>query len=235
MKLILGDCLEEMKKLDDESISCIVTSPPYNKKGLSGKVKPGNQVWKKFNIDYNSYGDDLNEEDYKQWMIDILNEMYRVIKKDGSIFFNHKPRRHNNKVYLPTDFISESKLNVYQLIIWNRSSSPNIRKDVLLPCTEHIYWLSKSKPKVFKDQIKKEFHSEIWTINADKNTEHPAPFPKVLVENCVLLTTEKTDLVLDPFLGSGTTGIVCNDLGRDFIGIEIDEKYMDFSKKRLII
>lgn len=235
MRLILGDCLDEIKKLEDESISCIVTSPPYNKKGLVGKVKPGNQVWKKFNIDYNSYGDDLNEEDYKQWMVDILNEMYRVIKKDGSIFFNHKPRRHNNKVYLPTDFISKSKLNVYQLIIWNRSSSPNIRKDVLLPCTEHIYWLSKSKPKVFKDQIRKEFHSEIWTINADKNTEHPAPFPKKLVENCVLLTTEKTDLVLDPFLGSGTTGIVCNDLGRDFIGIEIDEKYMELSKKRLIV
>ena len=233
MKLILGDCLEEMKKLDDESISCIVTSPPYNKKGLSGKVKPGNQVWKKYNIDYNSYGDDLSEEDYSQWMVEVLNEMKRIIKPDGSIFFNHKPRRHKNKVHLPTDFLSKSDLDIYQLIIWNRLSSPNIRKDLLLPCTEHIYWLAKGKPKVFKDNIDKKFHSEVWTINPDKNTNHPAPFPQLLVENCVLLTTEPNDLCLDPFLGSGTSAFVCQKNKRNFIGIEIDEKYMNFTNSLL--
>ena len=225
--LRLGDCLDVMREIPSETISCIVTSPPYNKKGLIGKVKPGNQVWKKFNIDYESYGDDLNEDDYAQWMIDILNEMKRIIKPDGSIFFNHKPRRHKNKVHLPTDFISKSNLDLYQLIIWNRLSSPNIRKDVLLPCTEHIYWLTKGKPKVFKEQIAKEFHSEVWVINADRNTLHPAPFPKKLVENCILLTTEENDLCLDPFLGSGTSAVVSKNLNRNFIGIEIDQKYMD--------
>lgn len=225
--LRLGDCLDVMREIPSNTISCIVTSPPYNKKGLIGKVKPGNQVWKKFNIDYESYGDDLNEDDYAQWMIDILNEMKRIIKPDGSIFFNHKPRRHKNKVHLPTDFISKSDLDLYQLIIWNRLSSPNIRKDVLLPCTEHIYWLTKGKPKVFKEQISKEFHSEVWVINADRNTLHPAPFPKKLVENCILLTTEENDLCLDPFLGSGTSAVVSKNLNRKFIGIEIDQKYMD--------
>ncbi len=110
---------------------------------------------------------------------------------------------------------------------WNRLSSPNIRKDVLLPCTEHIYWLTKGKPKVFKEQITKEFHSEVWVINADRNTLHPAPFPKKLVENCILLTTEENDLCLDPFLGSGTSAVVSKKLNRNFIGIEIDQKYMD--------
>jgi site-specific DNA-methyltransferase (adenine-specific) len=229
-KLLLGDCLEVMRTIESDSISCIVTSPPYNKKGLIGKVKPGNQVWKKFNIDYDSYGDDLSEKDYHQWMIDILNEMCRIIKPDGSIFFNHKPRRHKNKLHLPTDFISKSNLDVYQLIIWNRLSSPNIRKDVLLPCTEHIYWLTKGKPKVYKEQVPREFHSEVWVINPNKNTNHPAPFPKKLVENCVLLSTQEGDLCLDPFLGSGTTGIVSKELKRDFIGIEIDQKYYDLSQ-----
>lgn len=231
--LRLGDCLDIMREIPSDSVSCIVTSPPYNKKGLIGKVKPGNQVWKKFNIDYDSYGDDLNEEDYSSWMVDVLNEMKRIIKPDGSIFFNHKPRRHKNKVHLPTDFISKSDLDLYQLIIWNRLSSPNIRKDVLLPCTEHIYWLTKSKPKVFKENIDKKFHSEVWTINPDKNTQHPAPFPQLLVENCVLLTTEPNDLCLDPFLGSGTSAIVSQKHGRNFIGIEIDQKYVDFSKNLL--
>jgi site-specific DNA-methyltransferase (adenine-specific) len=232
-KLILGDCLEVMKTMESNSVSCIVTSPPYNKKGLIGKVKPGNQVWKKFNIDYDSYGDDLSEEDYHKWMVDILNEMKRIIKPDGSIFFNHKARRHKNKLHLPTDFISKSELDIYQLIIWNRLSSPNIRKDVLLPCTEHVYWLTKSKPKVFKENLSKEFQSEVWTINPDRNTKHPAPFPQKLVENCILLTTEDNDLVLDPFLGSGTSGIVSKKLNRTFIGIEIDEKYLNLSKNLL--
>jgi modification methylase len=232
--LVTGDCLSELKKIESNLIDCIVTSPPYNKKGLIGKVKPGNQVWKKFNIDYNSYGDNLSEEDYHQWMIDILNEMYRIIKPDGSIFFNHKPRRHRNKVHLPTDFICKSKLDVYQLIIWNRLSSPNIRKDVLLPCTEHIYWLVKGKPKVFKNQIDNKFHSEVWNISPERNSKHPAPFPEKLVENCILLTTEENDLILDPFMGFATTGIVANRYKRDFFGIEIDLEYFEVSKKRLI-
>jgi len=231
--LVNGDCLCELKKIESNSINCIVTSPPYNKKGLIGKVKPGNQIWKKFNIDYNSYNDDLSEEDYHQWMVDILNEMYRIIKPNGSIFFNHKPRRHKNKVYLPTDFISKSKLYVYQLIIWNRLSSPNIRKDVLLPCTEHIYWLTKGKPKVFKNQIDNKFHSEVWNISPERNSKHPAPFPEKLVENCILLTTEENDLILDPFMGYATTGIVANRYNRDFFGIEIDSEYFEVSKKRL--
>ena len=231
--LRLGDCLDVMRNIPSDTISCIVKSPPYNKKGLIGKVKPGNQVWKKFNIDYDSYGDDLSEKDYSQWMINVLNEMKRIIKPDGSIFFNHKPRRHKNKVHLPTDFISKSDLDLYQLIIWNRLSSPNIRKDVLLPCTEHIYWLTKGKPKVLKENIDKKFHSEVWTINPDRNTKHPAPFPQLLVENCVLLTTELNDLCLDPFLGSGTSAIVSKKHGRNFIGIEIDQKYMDQTKSLL--
>jgi DNA modification methylase len=112
-------------------------------------------------------------------------------------------------------------------------SSPNIRKDVLLPCTEHIYWLTKGKPKVFKNQIDDNFHSEVWNISPERNSKHPAPFPEKLVENCLLLTTEENDLILDPFMGSGTTGIVANKHNRNFIGIEIDLKYLDITKKRL--
>jgi len=225
--LQIGDCLEQMKKIQSNTISCIITSPPYNKKGLIGKVKPKNQIWKKFNIDYDFYDDNLCENDYHNWMIDVLNEMKRIIKPDGSIFFNHKPRRHKNKLHLPTDFISKSDLNIYQLIIWNRLSSPNVRKDLLLPCTEHIYWLTKGKPKVFKHNIDKQFQSEVWVINPDKTNNHPAPFPQKLVENCILLTTQENDLCCDPFLGSGTSAHVAKKLKRNFIGIDIDKKYID--------
>ena len=166
-------------------------------------------------------------------MVEVLNEMMRIIKPNGSIFFNHKPRRHNNKLYLPTDFISKSNLTLYQLIIWNRLSSPNIRKDVLLPCTEHIYWLTKGKPKTYKETLDKNYHSEVWTINPDKGSKHPAPFPEKLVENCILLSTEENDLVFDPFLGSGTSAAVSKKLNRNFIGVELDENYMRLAKERL--
>jgi site-specific DNA-methyltransferase (adenine-specific) len=231
--LYQGDCLDRLKELKNNSIDLVVTSPPYNKKGLSGKSKIGNQIWSKFNIDYNEYGDDMNENEYQIWMIDILDELYRIIKPTGSIFFNHKPRRYNNKVILPSTFIDKSKLNLYQLIIWNRKNSPNIRKDVLLPNTEHIYWLSKGKPLTYKENLEKQYNSEVWEIIAEKQKEHPAPFPPQLVKNCINLATTENDIVLDPFMGSGTTGEVCVHTNRNFIGIEIDKKYIEIAQQRI--
>lgn len=233
MELHKGDCLDKLKELKDESIDLVVTSPPYNKKGLSGKKKVGNNIWKKFNIDYNEYGDNMKEDEYQLWMIDVLNELYRVVKPNGSVFFNHKPRRHDNKVVLPSTFIEKSKLNIYQLIIWNRKNSPNIRKDVLLPNTEHIYWLSKEKPLTYKENLEKQYNTEVWEISANKQKEHPAPFPYQLVKNCINLTTVENNIVLDPFMGSGTTGEVCVNTNRNFIGIEMDDNYLDIATKRI--
>jgi DNA modification methylase len=74
----------------------------------------------------------------------------------------------------------------------------------------------------------------VWNLNPDRNNSHPAPFPEKLVENCLLLTTEENDICLDPFLGSGTSAVVSNKNNRNFIGIEIDENYIEMTKKRLI-
>lgn len=227
------DCLEGLRKLNDSSIDCIVTSPPYNKKGLLGQIPPGNQIWGKFNIDYASYNDDLPEEQYQQWMIDVLNECYRVIKTDGSIFFNHKPRRFKNRCHLPTDFIQKSKAKLYQLIIWDRRNSPNIRNDILVPCTEYVYWLCKDKPKVFRNSLDPQYKSEVWVIPPERQTNHPAPFPIQLAENCILLSTRAEDIVLDPFCGSGTTMVASIKLNRQYVGFDIDQKYIDITLGRI--
>ena len=230
--LIGRDCIEGMKELEDNSVDCIVTSPPYNKKGLLGKITKGNQIWGKFSIDYNTYGDDMPESDYQAWMVAVLNECYRIIKPDGSIFFNHKPRRYKNRCYLPTDFIQHSDAELYQLIIWDRRNSPNIRNDILVPCTEHIYWLCKDKPKVFRNTIP-DYKSEVWVIAPETQGKHPAPFPPQLVRNCINLTTQEGDLVLDPFMGSGTTALVATELNRKWIGFDIDEKYATITNERI--
>lgn len=221
-----------ISKMPSESVDTVVTSPPYNKKGLCGKQKIGNNIWKKFNIDYNSYGDDMDELSYKKWQIDFINECLRVIKPNGSIFYNHKIRRHNNIAYFPS-FIFDTNANLYQMIIWNRKNCTNMRNDCLYPTTELIFWLTKGKPVVFKNQLEKEYQKEIWDILPTSSKLHPASFPEKLVENCLLLTTKNDDVVLDPFMGSGTTGVVCKKLNRNFIGIEIDKDYFDLARKRI--
>ena len=227
-----GDALQELKKLSDNTINTVVTSPPYNKKGIqNGKTQNSNQIWQKHNIDYNEYHDNMPEKMYQEWIIEIINELHRVITPDGSIFFNHKQRRHNNQARLPTEFIHKTNAHIYQLIIWNRKNSPNIRKDHLLPNTEHIYWLSKDKPKTFRDNIDPKYLGEIWDISPQRQTIHPAPFPTQLVENCILLTTQPDDIVLDPFNGIGTTTTTAQKLGRKYIGYDLDEKYVEIAKQ----
>lgn len=175
----------------------------------------------------------MPEDKYQSWMIEVINELHRVITPDGSIFFNHKPRRHNNQSRLPTEFIHQSKANIYQLIVWNRKNSPNIRSDHLLPNTEHIYWLCKNKPKTFRKNLDDRFIGEIWDIQPQRQTIHPAPFPPKLVENCILLTTQPNDIVLDPFNGIGTTTSVAKKLDRKYIGYDLDAKYVEQANKDL--
>ena len=221
------DCLDGLKKIPDNSINTIITSPPYNKAGLQeGKKKIGNQMWKKFNIDYNDYDDNMPEKDYQKWQIEILNECFRVLKDDGSIFYNHKIRRYKNIAYSPLEWILKSKPNLYQVIVWNRKNGMNHRKEHLLPTTEYIYWLSKVKPKVFKKNIPKEFRSEVWEITPERNNNHPAPFPKLIPSLCINLTTEENDIILDPFMGSGTTAKAAKEHKRNYIGYEITKEYI---------
>ena len=226
------DCIEGMKRLPDDSIDLVVTSPPYNKSFFS-KQKKSNQIWGGFQIEYSSYGDDIPIDDYERWMIELINLCMRKIKPSGSVFFNHKPIRHDNRIYHPMSFILKSDAIVYQEIVWNRKNSPNIRKDILLPCTERIFWLCKGKPAVNRDAVSQEFRSEVWNIFAKPMKEHPAPFPVELAKNAILLTTNPGDLVLDPFMGSGTTAVACKELNRHYIGFEISADYCSLAGRRL--
>jgi DNA modification methylase len=87
------------------------------------------------------------------------------------------------------------------------------------------------KPVFDRSKISKDYISEVWNITAKRNKQHPAPFPYELVLNCVLPFTNnnETITVLDPFMGCGTTGMVCKDLGINFIGVEIDEMYYNIA------
>jgi site-specific DNA-methyltransferase (adenine-specific) len=231
--LRLGDCLEIMKDMPDKSVDLVLTSPPYNKNGLRGKrdTSKGKGRWSGADITYGDYMDDRDEQEYKEWQISLLNECYRVIKDTGSILYNHKVRRANGGASHPMEWISKCKAKFYQQIIWNRGSGPDHNIGYLDPITELVFWLVKETPKCHKDRY---WSTEIWNIPPiPMANNHPAPFPEKLCSVAILLTTDKDDTILDPYAGSGTVGVACKELGRNFIGIEIDEKYFEIAKKRI--
>jgi modification methylase len=226
----LIDVLEGFKKLPDNSIDCIVTSPPYNKLGLmKGKKQKGGD-WSGY-ITYSDFDDNMTEGQYQQWQIDILNEMQRVIKPKGSIFYNHKNRRYNKTEYSPSEWVNRSNLNIYQTIIWNRKADVNNSQYFFQPVYELVYWMNKSNkntPKFYKKRLTEQ--KSIWNISPKTNLPHPAPFPEGLVEQCILSTTDVGDIVLDPFMGIGTTAVVADRLGRKYIGFDISQDYIDIAK-----
>ena len=227
-KIINGDCLEVMKHIPDNSIDCIVTSPPYNKH--SAKRKCGKtDSWQKANVDYGNFKDDMPEEKYQEWQKEVIRECLRILKKDGSIFYNHKPRIVNHKVIFPHEWLGE--FNVRQMVIWNRKNSPVLEPIRFMPIVEYVFWITKERktPKFNK----KAFHyKEIWEI-PPRVDKHPATFPEELVRRCLHACSDENDTVLDPFGGSGTTAIVCKKLNRRFIGIEISSEYCKIAEERL--
>lgn len=235
--LYCGDCFDIMDKIDDNTIDTIIFSPPYNKKGFTKVLKTSGKshTWNNYSIDYTYYNDNMERDTYISWQIDVLEKCLQKLKENGSIFYNHKNIRANNKiVFHPYEIIRGLKSGyLYQEIIWNRKNSPNIRNDLLLPTTEKIFWIVKSKPKVYKQNLDKKFNSEVWDINPKINKLHPATYPEQLCENCILLTTNENDVVLDPFMGIGTTGIACKKLNRNFIGNDLDENYFNIAVERL--
>ena len=227
------DCLEWMRQQLDNSLDTVIFSPPYNKKGLRGGVKTCENIWRGSNIDYSIYDDNLPEADYQQWQIDIVNECHRVIKHTGSIFYQHKIRNWARKGSHPMEWLSKTRAQFYQEIVWHRKSTMAMDERYLFNTTERIYWFCKDKPNVYKQQVDETFRSDVWAITPERQQGHPAPFPEQLVENCLLLTTLPGDLVYDPFTGSGTTLLVSERLGRDSIGTEIDPTYISLATSRL--
>lgn len=222
VQLFHGDCLEVMRNyIDNESVDLIITSPPYN---LGGKFHTGNVRWKA----YHEYNDNMPEELYQRWQIEFLNECYKKLKNDGSMFYNHKPRIRDGVCIHPLEWILKSDFILKQEIVW-KNRSQNFDKIRFYPFTERIYWLVKNpKTKLYN------VHglSDVWTDikNKKRHEIHKATFPVELPQT-IIECFDGAKTVLDPFMGIGTTGIACKNTNRNFIGIELDEKYFNYAKK----
>lgn len=229
------DALEGLKKIENDSIDSGLSSPPYNKRGLMLGKKPVGGDWSGY-ITYENYDDNIPEKDYQNMQIDILNEIQRILKPGGSFFYNHKNRRYNKTEFSPNEWIRKCNLNLYQTIIWDKKKDVNNNKYFLQPIYETIYWFTKDNkksPKFFKKRLKEQ--KNIWKISSNINLPHPATFPEELAERCILSTTDVGDLVIDPFVGIGTTAVVANRLKRNYIGFDHSKEYVKISIENIKI
>lgn len=233
------DVLEGLRSLEDESVDVIITSPPYNKAGLNGICKGAK--WNK-TIDY---GGDINidnrpEDEYQEWQTDILKECYRVLKKDGLMFYNHKNRIVRGKGYIisPYSWLLKTPFLIRQEIIWNRKNGPNQDPSRYVPSYENIYVLTKQKDTIFKRNKDIPYKTDIWTINPDRANNHPAPFPIDIPRNILSsLNADKIKdrviTVFDPFNGSGTTGVAAVSRGFNYIGFDIIDEYLQETERKI--
>lgn len=229
-QIICGDALRTMKMLPSASIDLIVTSPPYNLKNSTGNGMRDGRGGKWANASlingYSHHNDAMPHDEYVEWQRSILEEGVRLLSDDGAFFYNHKWRVQGGLLQDRQDIVSG--FPVRQIVIWKRSGGINFNPGYFLPTYEVIYIIAKTK---FRLAPKANAYGDVWEFRQEMDNEHPAPFPKALAERIIASTT--ASVVLDPFIGSGTTAIAARNLGRDFIGIELSPTYCDLALKRL--
>lgn len=138
-KIYNEDCLTTMKRMPDNFVDLIITSPPYN---LGKKHHTGNNHFDS----YDNYNDNLSESEYQNWQIKILIECFRVLKEEGSLIYNHKNRIKDGKQITPYEWLLRTPFIIKQELVWFNGSQ-NFDKIRFYPMTERIYWLAKS-PKI---------------------------------------------------------------------------------------
>lgn len=266
-KIHLGDCMELAKKLPDNSVDLILTSPPY--------------------ADTVSYGKTVktfDPEEYVNWFLELFKESKRFLKDSGSFILNINDRATNGErnVYvfeLVYRIVKETGLKLFDRYIWfKKSALPMTGEKRLNDRIEYIFHFVKDtkKFKAYTDRIRepyaevslKRFKNKVHgndiimddgrtvlsqrgsskphplgkkpitvfrfdTGSALRGLEHPAQFHPQLPEFFINWLTDENDIVLDPFMGGGTTAIASKKLNRKYIGFEINKKYIEMTNKRL--
>lgn len=230
-KVAVGDALDILKTIPDESVDITVTSPPYNKRNKS-------HGWLVTKEKYSDYDDHLPEEKYQEWQVALLDELHRVSKPGGSVFYNHKLRWEDGKLSHPFEWVSKSKWTIRQEIVWDRMIADNMRGWRFWQVDERVYWLYKPIENYLIGKELQSKHaklSSIWRMKPEPRTEnHPAPFPLGLPLRAIYsIAEEKQQVILDPFAGTGTTLVAAKILGHKYIGIDISDEYTKIAKKRL--
>lgn len=244
-KLYHTDCLKLLAELPENSVDMVFADPPYNLSNGGFTVHAGRRVsvnkgdWDKSN------GLKKDFEFHLAW----IKAVQRILKPHGTIWISGT----YHSIYQCGLALQMSKYHILNDIAWFKpNASPNLSCRYFTASHETLIWARKNKnaKHIFnydkmkngkwpEDSLKKPGKQmrSVWSINTPKSYEkkfgkHPTQKPEDLLKRIVLASTNKGDLILDPFTGSSTTGIVAYLLGRNFIGIDTEKKYLDLSIKR---
>lgn len=226
--LYLGDCREVLPTL--ASVDCVVTSPPYNTlptahhpSGIHGQRKTGVNQWIARAV--KGYFDSMPEPEYQGWLVGILQSCVELCR--GLVWVNHKIRYREGTAIHPVRMFPWP---LYSEVIWDRMGSLALNCKRYAPSTEHL--LGFGRPYVWNDEHNKLM--SVWRLPFDReDNEHPCAYPVELARRPIASSTNEGDSVLDPFMGTGTTGAAALNLGRRFIGIEIEERWCEHAAQRL--
>ena len=209
IKLYNGDCLEVMKGIESNSIDTSFTSPPYNRKR--------NDKYQNFK--------DINDNWY-QFNVDVINELLRVTK--GHVFYNLQANYYNRSdVY---KLIGEFNENIVDIHIWEKSNPMPASGLSITNAVEYFIVMGDKSLKSNKTYTKNIITT---SVNSKMPKEHKAVMKYEVAEHFISMFTKEHDIILDCFMGIGSTGVACVNTNRKFIGIELDNNYFEIAKEKI--
>jgi len=235
IQLALGDCLTEMKAISSNSVDAVITSPPYN---MNLRIRNGvycsRQIVKELTTKYEDFSDNLPMDEYFEFNKKVLNECLRV---SDLVFYNVQFLTGNKPALF--QLMGEFSHKIKEFIIWDKvNAQPAIGNGVLNSRFEVLLVLQNSKPnsRAFSNpKFDRGTLQNLWQIKRGKKAHksHGATFPQELTDKIIQNFTSEKDIILDPFMGTGTTGLSCKAMNRDFIGIELSENYYEIAKQSI--
>jgi len=215
-----GDCLELMKDIPDDTGDAVITDPPYNisrENHFSSMGRSG--------IDFGEWDKGFDQVSY-------LSEVFRVLKKGGTaVIFNSQ-----QNVGLLNDYADEHDLLFKDVIYWIKSNPmPRNRDRRYITSVENAVTIVKKGKKWTFNRQRSNYENGLFKYPSVSSKEriHPTQKPVQLMEDLVRIHSNENDVILDPFLGSGSTGIACVNTNRSFIGMEVNEEYFNKAKNRI--
>ena len=226
-----------MKLIPDKSVDLIVTEPPYLhvKGGMKSKIFNGGRVWSADSRMVNEMSDFDKKEIFK-----FLDASLRVLKKANMYIFCSKLQLIHYFEYISeyNGSVPKSKALKYDLLIWDKMDNRMMSSKFHASDIEYIvriYESGVSLNKVWDEEGKKSDSDHYMKLQSFKKPdgEHTTQKPVELIKRLIRISSRENDLVLDPFAGSGTTGVACKNLNRNFIGMELDEEYFKIAAERI--
>ena len=239
VSLYVGDCFNLINSLPDNSIDMIFADPPYFLSN-GGITCQGGKAVSVDKGDWDKIGCLEEKHDFNRHWIRYCR---RVLKKNGSIWISGT--LHN--IYSVGMALEQEKFKIINNITWQKTNPPpNLACRCFTHSTETILWAQKNDPEsrhLFNYELMKQSNGgkqmkDVWTGSLTPTIEkkfgrHPTQKPLYILNRIVLASTKEGDLILDPFCGSGTTGVAALTQNRRFLGFDVSEKFLQIAKARI--